>query len=97
VKAGLSIILLSLLLGLCCLAEEVQTITVTGRVVDYQARPVAGAAVVCYERKGSPLSYELLGRAYTTSDGRFSLQVETEGFFTCLVAGKQGKKPSVST
>jgi len=72
------------------LAEEVQTITVTGRVVDYQARPVAGATVVCYERKGSPLSFELLGRAYTTSDGRFSLQVETEGFFTCLVAGKQG-------
>ena len=84
-------------------AQEVKKIIYTGRVIDYNARPVEGATVVCYglqhklgkytssRDKRDPHSYEPLGRAHTTSDGRFSLQVQTEAFSpSYLVAGKQG-------
>ena len=81
------------------IAKEVKKIVCTGRVIDYNARPVTGATVVCYElhfEQGHPSffplgqrSYQPLGRVQTTSDGRFSLQVETETSLY-LVAGKQG-------
>ena len=84
-------------------AQEVKKITYTGRVIDYKARPVEGATVVCYglqnklgkytssRDKRDSHSYETLGRVRTTSDGRFSLQVQTEAFSpSYLVASKQG-------
>jgi len=53
-KTRLTIVLLTLLFIQCCLAGQVRTMSVTGRVIDYQARPVEGATVICYE-----LRYEL--------------------------------------
>jgi len=76
-KAGLSIILLSLLPGLYCLAGKTNTIRMAGRVIDYQARPVGGATVVCYKSSDgmNEDKYEPPGGAQTTSDGWFSFQV----------------------
>jgi protocatechuate 3,4-dioxygenase beta subunit len=90
-KTRLSIVVLTLLASLCYPAEEVQTVTVTGCVVDYQGRPVAEATVVCYDltAKLGQRSYEPVERAQTTPDGRFSLQVETRGSYPLLVAGKR--------
>lgn len=92
-----------LFLTVAALGQQTKTLTFTGRVIDYNARPVAGAMVVCYglqhklgkytssRDKRDPHSYEPLGRAHTTSNGRFSLQVQTEAFSpSYLVAGKQG-------
>ncbi|UCD27728.1 MAG: carboxypeptidase regulatory-like domain-containing protein, partial [Planctomycetota bacterium] len=96
-KAGFTILLVSVLSALC-FAEQVRTRTVAGRVIDYQARPVEDALVVCYEihyehhHSFFPLgqrSYKPLGRASTNSDGRFSLLVEKETSRLYLVAGKQ--------
>jgi protocatechuate 3,4-dioxygenase beta subunit len=90
-KTRLSIVVLTLLASLCYPAEEVQTVTVTGCVADYQGRPVAEATVVCYDltAKLGQRNYEPVERAQTTPDGRFSLQVETRGPYPLLVAGKQ--------
>jgi len=76
-------------------AQEVKKRTLTGRVIDYKARPVEGATVVCYmsDYELNQRSYEHLKQVQTTSDGRFSLQVEQEQkafSSTFLVAGKQG-------
>ena len=92
-----------LFLTVAALGQQTKTLTFTGRVIDHNARPVEGATVVCYglqhklgkytssRDKRDPHSYEPLGRAHATSDGRFSLQVQTEAFSpSCLVAGKQG-------
>ena len=99
----LAILPLVLLIGIInnSIAEEVNRITYTGRVIDYNARPVAGATVVCYELQHkfskysfpsgtfSPRSYEPIGRTHTTSDGRFFLQTEKKTFLpSYLVAGK---------
>ncbi len=83
------------------IADEVKKITCTGRVIDYNARPVTDAEVVCYQLRYklgkynlsrgsySPCDHEFIGRTHTTSDGRFSLQVETKPFSpTYLIAGK---------
>ena len=97
-KTKFAILLVSIL-SAPCFAEQIRTRTVAGRVIDYQARPVEGAIVVCYEicfEQGHhsffPLgqrSHKPLGRASSNSDGRFSLPVEKETSFY-LVAGKQG-------
>jgi hypothetical protein len=74
-------------------AEEVKKKIYTGRVIDYNALPVADATVVCYkyDYDFNQRSYEHLKQVKTTSDGRFSLQVEQRDFSsTYLVAGKQG-------
>jgi len=74
-------------------AEEVKKKNFTGRVIDYNARPVADAIVVCYKSdyELNQRSYEHLKQVQTTSDGRFFLQVEQKAFSsTYLVAGKQG-------
>ena len=85
---------LVLLLGIInnSTAEEVKRIIYTGKVIDYNARPVEGATVVCYKSdyELNQRSYEHLKQVKTTSDGRFSLQVETEDSSPLLVAGKQG-------
>jgi len=85
---------LVLLLGIInnSTAEEVKKIIYTGKVIDYNARPVEGATVVCYKSdyELNQRSYEHLKQVKTTSDGRFSLQVETEDSSPVLVAGKQG-------
>ncbi len=72
--------------------QQTKTLTFTGRVIDYNARPVEGATVVCYKSdyELNQRSYEHLKQVKTTSDGRFSLQVETESSHPYLVAGKQG-------
>lgn len=73
-------------------AQEVKKITYTGRIIDYNARPVEGATVVCYKSdyELNQRSYEHLKQVKTTSDGRFSLQVETKDSSPVLVAGKRG-------
>lgn len=72
--------------------QQTKTLTFTGRVIDYNARPVAGATVVCYDEnyENHQRSYKPLERVQTTSDGQFSLQVETENSHHLLVASKQG-------
>ncbi len=93
IELRLAVILLTLS-SLCCFAESIQTITLalTGRVIDYQARPVEGATVVCYkcDNEQGYRRYEQLEQVQTTSDGRFSFQVEKEDSFPLLVAGKPG-------
>jgi len=91
----MTILCLVLLIGIInnSIAEEAKKITYTGRVIDYNARPVEGATVVCYKSdyELNQRSYEHLKQVKTTSDGRFSLQVQTEAFSpSYLVAGKQG-------
>jgi protocatechuate 3,4-dioxygenase beta subunit len=53
---------------------------------------VEGATVVCYKSdyELNQRSYEHLKQVKTTSDGRFSLQVETKDSSPVLVAGKRG-------
>ena len=100
-KVGFGILLVSVLSALC-FAEEVQTRTINGRVVDYQARPVQGAMVVCYglepgldqlnmwDRWKANID-EPLGRMKTGPDGWFSFSVAaTESFSPRVVAGKEG-------
>jgi len=72
--------------------QQTKTLTFTGRVIDYNARPVKGATVVCYKfsHGQNQNSYDPLERVQTTSDGRFSFQMEKENSFRLLVAGKQG-------
>ncbi len=85
------------------IAEEVRKITYTGRVIDYKARPVADAEVVCYQlqyklgqynlSRGpfSPCGHECIGSTRTSSDGRFFIQGQKELFSpSYLVADKQG-------
>ena len=91
-KVGMSIILLGLLPALCCPAGHVQMVTFSGRVIDYHARPVDGADVICYGT-GNLLSsreYEIRGRMKTMSDGRFSLEVKKDKSTPLLVAFKTG-------
>lgn len=93
----ITILPLVLLIGITnySTAEEVKKKNFTGRVINYNARPVEGATVVCYKSvyELNQRSYEHLKQVQTTSDGRFSLQVEQEqkaSSSTYLVAGKQG-------
>ena len=93
----ITILPLVLLIGITnySTAEEVKKKNFTGRVINYNARPVEGATVVCYKSvyEVNQRSYEHLKQVQTTSDGRFSLQVEQEqkaSSSTYLVAGKQG-------
>jgi len=91
-KSGISIILLGLLPALCWPAGHVQMVTFSGRVIDYQARPVEGAEVICYGT-GNLLSsreYEIRGRTETMSDGRFAIEVKKEESTPLLVACKTG-------
>jgi len=97
----MKVLLVSVLSTPCC-AGQVQTRTVAGRVIDYQARPVEGALVVCYGLepvidqyniwdRWKANKYEPLGCMSTKSDGRFSFRVAaTEGFSPRVVAGKDG-------
>ncbi|MCP4261693.1 MAG: redoxin domain-containing protein [Planctomycetes bacterium] len=89
----ITILPLVLLIGIInnSIAEEVKKITYTGRVVDYNARPVEGATVVCYKfsHGQNQNSYDPVERVQTTPDGRFSIQVEKENSHPLLVAGKQ--------
>jgi len=88
------LIILSLLLVVPCYAGQEQTVTVAGRVVDYQAQPVAKASVACYNFDLKPhagrKAFELLGLAETKSDGRFSLEVKKIYLMPLFVARKQG-------
>ncbi|MFB0554256.1 MAG: carboxypeptidase regulatory-like domain-containing protein [Phycisphaerae bacterium] len=81
-----------LFLTVPALGQQTKTLTFTGRVIDYNARPVEGATVVCYKSdyELNQRSYERLKQVQTTSYGRFSLQVETKDSSPVLVAGKQG-------
>ncbi len=83
----------------CCLfltaaaiGQPTKPFTLTGRVIDYNARPVEGATVVCYDviYEHRQRVYKPPGRAQTTSDGRFSIQMEKENSHPLLVAGKDG-------
>ena len=88
-KTEFAILLVSIL-SAPCLAEQVRTRTVTGRVIDYQARPVGGAMVVCYSSSIGERKYEPPGGVQTTSDGRFSFQIDKENSSLLLVACKAG-------
>ncbi len=93
-KAISFFIILSLLLSVPCYAEQEQTVTVAGRVVDYKARPVEKASVACYNFYFKPNvgrnAFELLGLAETKSDGRFSLEIKKIYHMPLFVARKQG-------
>ena len=88
-KAGFAILLVSVL-SAPCFAEQVQRQTVTGWVVDYEARPVGGAMVTCYGSSIGERKYEPPGGVQTTSEGRFSFQIDKENSSLLLVAGKAG-------
>ena len=91
-KVKMSILLLDLLPALCCPAGQEQMMIWSGRMIDYQARPVAGAEVICYGT-GNLLSskeFEILERTETMPDGRFSLEVKKEESTPLLVACKPG-------
>jgi len=100
-KVGFVFLLVSVL-PVQCFAEQVQTRTVSGRVVDYQARPVEGAMVVCYELepgldqhniwdRWKANIYEPLERMITGPDGSFSFRVNvTKGFSPRVIVGKKG-------
>ena len=96
-------LVLSLIIINISFAEETKKITCIGRVIDYNARPVADAEVVCYQlqyklgqynlSRGpySPCDHECIGNTRTSSDGRFSIQGQKELFSpSYLVAGKPG-------
>lgn len=68
--------------------EQVQIFTVTGRVIDYKARPAEGATVAYYELNQQ--NYEPLGYAQTPSDGRFSFRIKERNPSPLFVARKQG-------
>ncbi len=100
-KAKFAIILVSVL-SYTCFAEHVRTRIVAGRVIDYRARPVEGAFVVCYDLEPGIDQYNIwdrwkanvdepLGRMSTGSDGQFSFRVAaTKDFSPRVVAGKEG-------
>ncbi len=81
-----------LFLTATALGQQNKPFTLTGRVIDYNARPVAGATVVCYKfsHGQNQNSYGPLEHVQTTSDGRFSFQLEKENSHPLLVAYKQG-------
>ena len=81
-----------LFLTAAAIGQQTKPFTLTGRVIDFNARPVAGATVVCYDDmyENYQHTYKPLGRAQTMSDGRFSIQIEKENSYPLLVAGKQG-------
>jgi protocatechuate 3,4-dioxygenase beta subunit len=74
------------------LAKETKKRTYTGRVIDYNARPVSDAIVVCYKfnHRQSQNNDDSPERLKTTSDGRFSFHVDKENSHPLLVAYKQG-------
>ena len=78
-------------------SETAGLLSVTGQVVDYLARPVAGAEVTMYEQKRQERDYtaELIAPIVTTdADGRFALQAEvTSQWSTFIVARKPGLAP----
>jgi len=74
-------------------AAESRKLPIEGQVVDYMARPVEGATVVCHKSLYglSQISKEPLASVQTASDGRFSLEVERDVFSPVyLFAGKPG-------
>jgi protocatechuate 3,4-dioxygenase beta subunit len=77
--------------------KEARRVTCTGRVVDEQGRPIAGAKVTLYEMAydGTPYSYEtkLAGHAETQADGAFSFSksVESASYrYGQIIAEKEG-------
>ena len=88
-KAGFGILLVSVL-SATCFAEQVQT-----RTVDWLGhrlrRPACGGAMVaCYGSSIGERKYEPPEGVQTTSDGRFSFQINKESSSLLLVAGKEG-------
>lgn len=71
------------------------TLPVSGQVVDYMARPVAGAEVVVYEREhiaNDDYRVKIVGPIVKTdNEGRFALEVESVSQYgTFIVARKSG-------
>ena len=80
--------------GLCsgavCQAES-RTWIVAGQVRDEQARPVAGAEVVCYENDfGARRRLTAKGRTQTDADGNFSIELDSYQAKYILVGYKPG-------
>jgi len=83
-RNGITILCLVLLVGIInhSSAEEAKQITCSGKVVDDQNRPIAGAKVALHEMVygGAAYSYEtkLIGEVTTRADGAFSFSTNAE-------------------
>lgn len=88
----------SIVLLVCIGTGPVRALPVSGRVVDYRARPVAGAEVAVYERY--EIDREPYGRiagpiVRTDEQGDFSLEAQTASQYdTFIVARKEGLAPA---
>jgi len=75
-------------------AGENNKLTITGRVVDYMARPVEGAEIAIYEkeyRNGEYLPKMIAPTGKTNQEGHFELQADVSSQYdTFVVARKAG-------
>ncbi len=79
------------------IAEQAKSISCSGRIVNAQGRPIAGAKVRWYEmvQGGTAYSYDvrLIGEATTKTDGTFSFSTSAKGEsyrYGYIVAEKEG-------
>jgi uncharacterized GH25 family protein len=99
-RNGITILCLVLLIGIInhSSAEEAKQITCTGKVVDDQDQPIAGAKVALHEMAYGPVaSYgtKLTGEVTTGADGAFSFSTSTNAEsdvyrYGYIVAEKEG-------
>jgi len=88
-------LILSLSLTVAAFGQPAKPHICTGKVIDSKAQPVAGAEIICYEgfydyERGQK-RWEVLGRAKTDEEGRFSRELMvTNRSSICVVARKQG-------
>lgn len=93
--------ILKLIVAFVCLsvcghiqAKDSRKLPIEGQVVDYMAKPVAGAEVVVYEqvyRNGEQSPYMIAPMIKTDRQGRFSLQADVSSQYgTFIVARKEG-------
>ena len=84
-----------LFLTITTLGQQAKPYTCTGRIVDSNAQPVAGAEVICYEEfydyERGQTRWDICGRTMTNDKGRFSLELRvTELRNVCAAARKNG-------
>jgi protocatechuate 3,4-dioxygenase beta subunit len=98
-RNGITILCLVLLVGIInhSSAEEAKQITCTGKVVDDQGRPIAGAKVALHEMVYGQTAYsyetKLIEEVTTRADGVFSFSINAESDayrYGYIVADKEG-------
>lgn len=86
-------LILSLALTVVALGQQAKPHTCTVKVVDSNAQPVAGAEVICYEvfydYERGQRRWEIVGRAKTGEEGRFSREVMVTSRSSVWVAARK--------